>query len=455
MDPKHILMVSTSPGADGEFFGVGALLQDVSEHVSWEALEDALQRPQPLALLIMVVADAEPRQLAFLQRLATHRLKCPCLAIVPAQASAELLHAAAFADDFILLPVRADELRSRLDRLLGLRHDEVSPVKRKLAEEACLRNFVTQDRQLLHLLDDLRGMARANVPVLILGETGTGKELCARALHHLSSRRDAPFVPVDCPALPDHLLENELFGHVRGAYTDAHQEQKGLVALARGGTLFLDEVDSLSAVSQTKLLRFLQDRMYRPLGSDRFVAADVTVVAAANRDLRDCVEAHQFRGDLYYRLNVLTVNLPPLRDRPGDIELLANHCVREFAGNGRAPSIAPSALERLRGYHWPGNVREFINTMMRAAVLAGASRILPAHITLGPAAPAPIRDGASPSANFRDARAKALEAFERRYVAELLERHHGNVTHAAREAGKERRAFGRILRKYNISRFGA
>jgi DNA-binding NtrC family response regulator len=454
MDPKHILMVSTAPGADGDSFGVGAL-QDVSEHVSWNALKEALRRPRALALLIVVAADTEPRSLAFLQDLAAQRLECPCLALVLAGSSAAVLHAAECADDFVLAPVRPDELRSRLARLLGLRGEEVSAMKRKFAEEACLRNFVTQDPHLLRVLDDLRGMARTNVPVLILGETGTGKELCARALHHLSGRKDAPFVPVDCPALPDHLLENELFGHARGAYTDAHQEQKGLVALARGGTLFLDEVDSLSAASQAKLLRFLQDRRYRPLGSDRFVAADVTLLAAANRDLRECVEAHQFRGDLYYRLNVLNVNLPPLRERPGDIELLANHYLREFAGDGRVPSIAPSALEILRGYHWPGNVRELMNTMMRAAVLAGAGRILPAHITLGSGAPIPIRETPAAGRNFRDARAKALEAFERKYVVELLERHHGNVTHAAREAGKERRAFGRILRKYSISRFGA
>lgn len=453
MEAKHVLMVSTSPDADGESSGIAGAL-DGAEHVRWDELEDALRRPRALALLIVMATDAEPRSIAFLQGLAARRLTCPCLAIVAAQSSAELLHSAACADDFVLLPSRPDELRSRLDRLLGVRVDEVSAAKRKLTEEACLRSFVTQDRNLLLVLDDLRRMARANAPVLILGETGTGKELCARALHHLSGRRDAPFVPVDCPALPDHLLENELFGHARGAYTDAHQEQKGLVALARGGTLFLDEIDSLSAVAQAKLLRFLQDRMYRPLGSDRFVAADVTLIAAANRDLRDCVEAHQFRGDLYYRLNVLTVNLPPLRDRPGDVELIANHFLREFAGSGRAPTIAPSALERLRGYSWPGNVRELINTMTRAAVLAGTGRILPAHITLGPGGPTTMRD-AAPSTNFRDARAKALEAFERKYVAELLERHHGNVTHAAREAGKERRAFGRILHKYNINRSGA
>jgi two-component system response regulator GlrR len=455
MEPKHILLISTTPAADGEGLDL-AVPDDVSERVGWGECEETLARRRPLALVIAVAADGEPRSLAFLRDLPARRLNCPCLVIVPSHSSEELLRSAGGADDFVLLPVRPDELRSRLDRLLGRREDEVTAVKRKLAEEDCLRSFVTQDERMRRVLEDIRRMARANAPVLIIGETGTGKELCARALHHLSSRRNGPFIPVDCPALPDHLLENELFGHARGAYTDAHQEQKGLVALARGGTLFLDEVDSLSAVSQAKLLRFLQDRRYRPLGSDRFVDADVTLLAAANRDLRECVEQRQFREDLYYRLNVLNVVLPPLRDRPGDIELLAHHYLRELAQSGRPASLTPSAVERLRSHHWPGNVRELINTLMRAAVLADHGRILPVHLSLGPSsAVAPsMRAEAPPGASFRAARASALEAFERKYVAELLERHHGNVTHAAREAGKERRAFGRILRKYSISRFG-
>lgn len=449
MEPNRILMIS-SPGDDHDR---GIDPRAVSQKVCWPQCEEALASPQNLALVIAAVDDSEPQSLSFLQGLATRRLNCPCLVIVSSQASVELLRSAACADDFVVLPVHPEELRSRLDRLLG-HHAEAAAAKRNLAAEACLKSFVTRDPRLLRALDDIRRMARVNAPVLIIGETGTGKELCARALHHLSSHRNGPFIPVDCPALPDHLLENELFGHVRGAYTDAHQEQKGLVALARGGTLFLDEVDSLSAVSQAKLLRFLQDRLYRPLGSDRFVNSDVTVLAAANRDLRECVEARQFRGDLYYRLNVLNVILPPLRERPGDIELLADHYLREIAGADRPATLSASALERLRAHHWPGNVRELINVLMRAAVLAENGRILPAHITLGPtlngAATAP-----APSKNFREARARALEAFERKYVVDLLQRHHGNVTHAAREAGKERRAFGRILRKYGINRLGA
>lgn len=436
-------MISVSPDADRDRLGLHASRR--VEHAGWENAEVA----HGVALVIAVADDGEPRSIEFLRGLAGRKLCCPCIAILPADSSADLLRGAAGADDIVLQPVRADELRWRIDRLLGLQS-----VKTKLIEEVCLRGFITQDARMLRVLDDVKRLARANAPVLIVGETGTGKELCARALHHLSSRRDGPFVPVDCPALPDHLLENELFGHVRGAYTDAHQEQKGLIALARGGTLFLDEVDSLSAAAQAKLLRFLQDRIYRPLGGDRFVPADVTLLAAANRDLRECVEQRHFRGDLYYRLNVLNVVLPPLRERPDDIELLARHYLRELAGAERAAVLSPSALSLLRSHVWPGNVRELINTITRAAVLAENGRILPAHITFGsPLATEPARD-APPSAGYREARAKALEAFERKYVVDLLQRHHGNVTRAAREAGKERRAFGRILRKYNISRFG-
>src|SRR5207247_1989977 len=168
-------------------------------------------------------------------------------------------------------------------------------------------------------------------------ETGTGKELCARAIHHLSSRRSFPFIPVDCAALPDHLFENEFFGHARGAFTDAHAEQKGLVAMAEGGTLFLDEIDALALTAQAKLLRFLEERAFKPLGADRFVKADVHVLAATNRSLEALIRNGQFRSDLYFRLNVLSLHLTPLRDRRGDIALLARHFVDACCVEGDLP----------------------------------------------------------------------------------------------------------------------
>lgn len=445
-----VLVIGPRP-AEGDDWRValGGSHGGAVDEVSWQHFHDSRADDDAVSVVIAIAAERDPRSEAYFRRLATRRMHCPVLAVLPGDPSPALLAAAASADDFILGPVRVDELRSRLDRLLGTAGREIAAVKRKLTEELWLRNFITADPHLLHVLDDLRRMARANTAVLIAGETGTGKELCARACHHLGPNANGPFIPVDCPALPDHLIENELFGHARGAYTDAHTEQKGLVALARGGTLFLDEVDSLSAASQAKLLRFLQDRVYRPLGSDRFVSADVTLIAASNRDLRECVEARQFRSDLFYRLNVLSITLPPLRERPGDIELLARHYLRELSPPGRAPVLQPGVLEILQSYRWPGNVRELINTIQRAAVLANGGPILPSHLSIveQPRAARPQESG-----SFREARARALEAFERRYVTDLLERHDGNVTRAARAAGKERRALGKMIRKYRITR---
>ena len=286
--------------------------------------------------------------------------------------------------------------------------------------------------------------------MLITGETGTGKELCARAIHHLGPRRSYPFIPVDCGALPDHLFENELFGHAKGAFTDARADQRGFVAMADGGTLFLDEVDALPAAAQSKLLRFLQERTFKPLGADRFVRADVNVLAATNRDIDALVREHRFRSDLYFRLNVLSLHLVPLRARREDIPVLARHFVEVIcAEQGLArKTLTPPAVRKLSLYGWPGNVRELYNVIQRALVFSEGDAIRPIDVT-----PHAMRDdepdgGEAPS--FRQARARALESFERGFVEELLQRHGGNVTRAAREAQKDRRAFGRLIKKYSL-----
>ena len=294
--------------------------------------------------------------------------------------------------------------------------------------------------------------AACDVPVLIAGETGTGKDLAARALHYLSARRGRSFIPVNCGALPQHLFENELFGHERGAFTDAHAAQKGLIAQAEGGTLLLDEVDSLSLQGQVALLRFLQDGQYRPLGGDRNRSANVRVLAASNADLRARVAAGSFRQDLYFRLDVANIRLPPIRERCGDIPLLARHAARKLAGRyGRAvPEFDRQFLDWLCTRSWPGNVRELENIVHRALLLAvnGAIRC-PDRPDGGEAA-----SGGAPdfTGGLKAARERLKRDFDKRYLTWVMERARGNVTAAARHAGTERRQLGRLLQRYGIDK---
>jgi transcriptional regulator with GAF, ATPase, and Fis domain len=338
----------------------------------------------------------------------------------------------------------------------------VAAVVEKLSREVALAKLIGQAPAFLSVVQQIALVASSPSPVLILGETGTGKELCARAIHHLSRRRRSPFIPVDCGALPDHLLENELYGHVRGAFTDAHRDQRGLVAMAEGGTLFLDEIDSLAPAAQGKLLRLLQEGTYKPLGADQFLRADVRIVAATNTDLEQDIAAKRFRADLYFRLNVLRLVMPPLRERPTDIPILAQHFVQQACVEAGIPckTLSREAIATLVCAPWPGNVRELLNVMQRAVVFAEGATILPHHLTIASTARSvpPVAATDSPphdtsgDGGFRAARARALEALERSYVETLLRKHNGNVTRSAREAKKDRRAFGRLMKRYSIDR---
>ncbi len=292
-------------------------------------------------------------------------------------------------------------------------------------------------------------MAAFGAPVLIEGETGTGKELAARAIHYKGGRREGPLVPVNCGALPDQLIENELFGHHRGAFTDARQDQPGLVALARGGTLFLDEVDTLTPKGQITLLRFLQDQQFRPLGGRREQQADARIVAASNRSLDRQAESGEFRLDLLYRLKLMHLPLPPLRERHGDIALLAEHFIRVGSARFGKPvrPLDPATLAWFESYHWPGNIRELENLVHREFLLAeGAQISIPAP---------PAVFGAGPvgaALNYRRAKTQAITEFECRFLAQLIKQANGNVSAAARIGGTERRHLGRLLRRYHISK---
>jgi DNA-binding NtrC family response regulator len=292
----------------------------------------------------------------------------------------------------------------------------------------------------------LTRLAMFDVPVLIEGETGTGKELAARAVHYQSDRASRAFIPVNCGALPETLVENELFGHERGAFTDARDSARGMVSLAEGGTLFLDEIDALSPKAQVALLRFLQDQRYRPLGAATDRHANVRIIAATNQNLSQLTERGQFRSDLLFRIKILYVEIPPLRLREGDAVLLAEHFLDECARRFRQPRKRLDAAARrwVAEYQWPGNVRELENLILRACLMSDDG-----VLCCRPDEP-PAREPV-PGASYAVAKAAALADFHRRFLRDLLTRASGNVTRAAAAAGKDRRAFGRLVKKYGLS----
>jgi two-component system response regulator AtoC len=302
----------------------------------------------------------------------------------------------------------------------------------------------------------LEKAAAVDATVLIGGETGTGKELAARAIHSLSARRERRFVPVNCGALPAELVESELFGHARGAFTGASAARAGLFQEAQGGTIFLDEVGELPLAAQVKLNRVLQEKEVRRVGETQATPVDVRVVAATHRDLREEVRAGRFREDLFYRLNVFTVALPPLRDRVEDVPLLAAHFLDKHARALRRTlrGFAPEALARLAAHGWPGNVRELENVVERAVAVAGGELVeagdLPPELSAG-TAPAPPAPGAALAAlPYKDAVAGARDRVTREYLVALMTEFGGNVTRAAERAGVERESLHRLLRKHGL-----
>jgi two-component system, NtrC family, response regulator GlrR len=406
--------------------------------------------------LVIAFARFHPAEAIELwRRMASRFLNKVWLAILARDVDSDALRTASeFADDFALWPSPPEEIAHRIRRLMGEQVGTPDSAVLRLLQEMGFAQLVGEDPAFLRALETIPPLANSAAPVLITGETGTGKEFSARAIHYLGPHKHSPFVPVDCGAIPDQVFENEMFGHMRGGYTDAHADQKGLAEIANGGTLFLDEINSLSAAAQAKLLRFLQEGSFKPLGGSKFVQVNVRIIAATNQDLEACVRRGQFRADLYYRLNVLRLLLPPLRERPLDIAVLSRHFLDtlQASGEGNSRPLSLSALRKLRSYSWPGNVRELHNVVRQAALLATGPQILPEHILLpGPADPDPDPGGTG----FHAEREHAIEAFERAYVEQLLRNCGGNVTEAARRAQQNRRSIGRLIKKYRIDRRAA
>jgi transcriptional regulator with PAS, ATPase and Fis domain len=309
--------------------------------------------------------------------------------------------------------------------------------------------------------------ARSEANILVLGESGTGKELIARAIHANSPRAGGPFVPVDCASLPEQLLESELFGHEKGAFTGAVRTKTGLVEAAHHGTLFLDEIGDLPASLQVKLLRALQERQIRRVGGTGLVDVDVRVVSATNRNLSEAIAKGQFREELYYRINVIAIRLPALRERAGDIPLLAHAFLKRY-GHGRLTGLDEAAADALEGYRWPGNVRELQNVIERGCALTDGPMItvkdLPDHVlrpamlaaspttseARGQGAAVPAEVAAGSDLTLREAKDQWLQVLEVSYLRDLLARHDGNVSSAAKAAGIDRKTFHRLINKYDI-----
>lgn len=347
--------------------------------------------------------------------------------------------------DFITPPLTACEILPRIWRISENRR-RAQTLTWTMKEKLGLKQLVGESPTFLEAVKKIPLVARCDASVLIAGETGTGKELCARAIHYLSPRTNRPFVPVACGAIPADLVENELFGHVRGAFTDASTERSGLIQDADGGTLFLDDIDCLPLLAQVKLLRFLQEKEYRQLGSTKVQKADVRIITATNLDLEEAVIEGTFRRDLYYRLNVIPLALPPLRERRQDIPLLAHHFLAKYSQefDMQTTGFTPGALQRLMLYEWPGNVRELEHVVERAVVLSEESVIRQANIVL------PQTKAAEVNESFQEAKTRVINQFERSYIQGLLAAHQGNITRAANTAQKNRRAFWQLIRKHGI-----
>jgi two-component system response regulator GlrR len=342
---------------------------------------------------------------------------------------------------YLTKPYDARELLEKISQALALGAPAATPSK--TGDDSWRSEIVSRSNRMSELLAEARMVAKSDASVLLRGDSGAGKELLARAIHKASARADKPFVAVNCGAIPEALLESELFGHMKGAFTDAHANHKGLFQQADGGTLLLDEIGDMPPALQVKLLRVLQERAVRPLGASQSIEVDVRIVSATHRDLDAAMEAGQFREDLYYRLNVVTLTLPPLSARREDIPLLANHFLQKLSTKygKRLSGFAPEALKALTTAAWPGNVRQLYNVVEQVCALS-SSPLIPLALVQ--------RALRVPTVEVQTY-AEAKQRFEREYLVGLLKLTDGNVADAARLADRNRTEFYRLLQKHELT----
>jgi two-component system response regulator GlrR len=450
VDTVGRLTTALRPILDRHFSLSVHVQRDLPESGRWNhfdlTLDKMIERSKPR--LVFLATNLLQQTRGLLQSVKQRLSDVPIILVIDAIEPAEVFELFKLgAADFVTPPLRTAEVLPRAWRLLRQLDGEQKPkLTQALKVELGLKQLIGTSPSFRAQVDKIPVIADCDANVLITGETGTGKEVYARAVHYCSSRSGKPFTPVNCGAIPVDLVENELFGHERGAFTGALTFQTGLVEEANGGTLFLDEIDCLPPLAQVKLLRFLQDKEYRPLGSATMRRADVRIVAATNLDLKEAVRSGKMRQDLYYRLNIISVNLPPLRERCEDIPLLAHHFLAKYSTEvgKETRKLSAAAFRKLELCSWPGNVRELEHAIERAVVFCDGPDVLESE--LDQIASNPGGEGLS----LREAKTREIARFEKRHIQALLRASKGNITKAAQSAQKNRRAFWQLIRKYEI-----
>jgi len=449
----HILIVDDDPiilGSLGEFLRLEGYEVEQAAN-SRQALQALEKRPFHLVLTDINMPDTDGFELL---RIIKQRYPDTAVVIITGygtiESAVEAIKMGAY--DYLTKPINDDETRLAVERAIAQQSliRENRTLRQQLDERYGLGSIIGHDYRMLKVFDLIEAVADTKTTVLIQGASGTGKSLVARVIHHNSRRRNGPFVEVSCGALPESLLESELFGHVKGAFTGAVVDKQGKFKAADGGTIFLDEISSASPALQVKLLRVLQERQFEPVGSNTTETVDVRVILASNTDLREEVEAGRFRQDLFYRINVVTIHLPSLAERISDIPLLAKHFLETTCQQLHKPVLGftDEAMERLQRYHWPGNVRELENVVERAVVLTKNRSItledLPPELLAEPAEPSP------PGGYKPMPLKKALEEPEKRIIEAALRATGWNRQEAARLLEINRTTLYKKMKRYGL-----